>query len=204
MTIDPSGNVGIGTESPLSQLDVSNTGNGAELIRLSTERPWVFRQTGTGSFSQLDLHSTVSSKIFKITSPNDNRAAYFHVTNISEENSVVLVPDGGSVGVGTTTTGPHKLAVEGSIGAREVKVESTTWSDFVFREDYELMPINEVENYIRENKHLPNIPTESQVKDEGINLGEMDAKLLQKIEELTLYVIELKQEIDQLKAENHD
>ena len=123
------------------------------------------------------------------------------------ENDVHLTRDlfvDETVGIGTTTTGPHKLAVEGSIGAREVKVESTTWSDFVFREDYELMSINEVENYIRENKHLPNIPTESQVKDEGINLGEMDAKLLQKIEELTLYVIELKQEIDQLKAENHD
>ena len=143
--------------------------------------------------------------------PSGGGTIYFESGDIQGmtqiENDVHLTRDlfvDETVGIGTTTTGPHKLAVEGSIGAREVKVESTTWSDFVFREDYELMSINEVENYIRENKHLPNIPTESQVKDEGINLGEMDAKLLQKIEELTLYVIELKQEIDQLKAENHD
>ncbi len=96
----------------------------------------------------------------------------------------------GKVGIGTTDfSGNHKLRVEGSIGAREVKVEASGWSDFVFGEDFDLRTLKEVENYIRENNHLPEVPSEAEVTKNGINLGEMDAKLLQKIEELTLYLI---------------
>jgi len=94
----------------------------------------------------------------------------------------------GNVGIGTTTP-DHKLDVNGTIRSKEIKVE-TGWSDFVFEEDYNLKSLEELETYISQNKHLPDIPTEAQVKEKGINLGEMNAKLLQKIEELTLYVIE--------------
>lgn len=96
----------------------------------------------------------------------------------------------GSFGIGTTSTGIHKLAVEGSIGAREVKVQATGWSDFVFKGDYRLPTLVEVEKHINEKGHLENIPSEEEVLKNGINLGEMNAKLLQKIEELTLYIIE--------------
>jgi len=96
----------------------------------------------------------------------------------------------GIVGIGTTTTGTHKLAVDGTIGAREITVELGTWSDFVFEPDYDLRPLAEVEEYINKNHHLPEIPSAAEVEENGINLGEMNAKLLQKIEELTLYLIE--------------
>ncbi len=96
----------------------------------------------------------------------------------------------GAVGIGTVSTGSHRLAVEGSIGAREIKVEASSWSDFVFENDYELRTLEEVENFIIENKHLPEIPSEAEVTENGVSLGEMNAKLLQKIEELTLYLIE--------------
>ena len=100
----------------------------------------------------------------------------------------------GSVGIGTTATGSHKLAVEGSIGAREIKVEASGWSDFVFENNYELRTLEEVEEHIAEKGHLPEIPSEAEVTENGINLGEMNAKLLQKIEELTLYLIEQNKE----------
>lgn len=100
----------------------------------------------------------------------------------------------GSVGIGTTATGSHKLTVEGSIGAREIKVKASGWSDFVFENNYELRTLEEVEEHIAEKGHLPEIPSEAEVTENGINLGEMNAKLLQKIEELTLYLIEQNKE----------
>lgn len=109
------------------------------------------------------------------------------------------VTESGNVGIGTTTTGSHKLAVEGSIGAREIKVEASGWSDFVFENSYELRTLEETEKFIAANNHLPEIPSEEEVTENGINLGEMDAKLLQKIEELTLYMIDLNK---QVKSQN--
>ncbi len=108
----------------------------------------------------------------------------------------------GSLGIGTTTTGPHKLAVEGSIGAREIKVQASGWSDFVFEDHYYLPTLKEVEQHIQEKGHLQDIPSAKEVKENGIYLGEMDSKLLQKIEELTLYTIEQEKRIKNLEESN--
>jgi len=108
----------------------------------------------------------------------------------------------GNVGIGTTETGNHKLAVEGSIGAREIKVEATGWSDFVFYDNYKLPTLNEVENHIKEKGHLKDIPSAKEVAENGIYLGEMDSKLLQKIEELTLYTIAQEKKIKELETLN--
>lgn len=89
--------------------------------------------------------------------------------------------------------------INGKLFATEIEVSTTFWSDFVFKPDYKLMPLNELEGFIKENNHLPNIPTEAEVKANGINVAEMNAKLLQKVEELTLYVIELKKENSQIR-----
>ncbi len=119
-----------------------------------------------------------------------------------DDETVYSVLQSKSIGIGTESTGSHKLAVNGSIGARAIKVEATGWSDFVFEDSYVLPTLNEVESYIQINKHLPAVPSEQMVINEGIDLGEMDAILLQKIEELTLYTIEQQKEIQQLKNEN--
>ena len=103
-----------------------------------------------------------------------------------------------NVGIGTANPGTFKLAVNGNIRAKEIKVE-TGWSDFVFEEDYDLPTLEEVEKFIKVNKHLPGIPSAKEVKENGVELGKMDSKLLLKIEELTLYMIELKKENNALK-----
>jgi hypothetical protein len=97
----------------------------------------------------------------------------------------------GGVGLGTKLLSGHKLAVEGSIGARKIKVTQEAWADFVFEEDYQLPSLQELERYVKKNKHLPDVPSEKEVQQEGIDLGEMNKILLQKMEELTLYMIKL-------------
>lgn len=88
----------------------------------------------------------------------------------------------------------NKLDIMGIIRAKEVKIEATGWSDFVFDKDYKLPTLKEVEDHINKKGTLPDIPSEQEVLKNGIDVGEMQTKLLQKIEELTLYVIELKKE----------
>ncbi len=88
----------------------------------------------------------------------------------------------------------------GQVRAKEIRVTLTNWSDFVFDEDYRLPSLTELERYVKENRHLPDIPTESEVRQGGVDLGEMNALLLKKVEELTLYIIDLQKQIDELKT----
>jgi hypothetical protein len=94
------------------------------------------------------------------------------------------------------------LDVYGVMQAKEVKISDTGWADFVFNDNYRLKPLSEVNTFIKENKHLPEIPSATEVKEsEGVNVGEMQIKLLQKIEELTLYLIQQENTIQELKSE---
>jgi len=91
--------------------------------------------------------------------------------------------------------------VKGTIHATEVKVDLNGLSDFVFDDKYKLMPLNQVEQYVRKNSRLPEMPSAAQVSKSGLNMGDMQNKLLQKVEELTLYVIEQQKQIEQLKQD---
>lgn len=92
------------------------------------------------------------------------------------------------------------MTLAGKIVAKEIEVKLDVWPDFVFSDDYNLMSIHEVESFIRENRHLPNVPSEAEVLENGANLGQMTSILLQKVEELTLYMIELNNQNEELKA----
>jgi hypothetical protein len=94
-----------------------------------------------------------------------------------------------NVDIGTINPS-EKLSVNGNIRAREIKVEASNWPDFVFEDTYTSMPLSDVETFIKKNKHLPDIPSANEVNEKGVRLGEFNAKLLTKIEELTLYLIE--------------
>jgi len=105
----------------------------------------------------------------------------------------------GPLSIGTTTIGGFKLAVNGKIRATEIIVE-TGWADFVFEKGYDLPSLVEVEAHIKEKGHLKDIPSAKEVAENGIMLGEMNSKLLQKIEELTLYTIEQEKKIERMEA----
>ncbi|WP_459212129.1 hypothetical protein [Aquimarina rhabdastrellae] len=120
-----------------------------------------------------------------------------------EHNSSKIYYNSGNVGIGTNNPGSWKLAVNGEIRAKEIKVE-TGWSDFVFYDDYQLPTLEEVERYIEEKGHLKDIPSAKDVEENGIFLGKMDARLLQKIEELTLYTIQQEKKIEKLEEKNKE
>jgi hypothetical protein len=112
----------------------------------------------------------------------------------------LLQPSGGNVGIGTASP-QHLLHVAGTIGAEEVIV-SATGADYVFQPGYHLQPLSEVSDFIQENHHLPDIPSESEVKERGLSLGDMQTKLLAKIEELTLHMIEEDKRLHQAEERN--
>ncbi len=96
------------------------------------------------------------------------------------------------MGIGTANP-TYPLTVNGAVRAKEVLVD-TGWSDYVFEPAYRLTPLSQVASYIRENRHLPEIPSEAEVREKGIGVGEMQSKLLAKIEELTLHAIRLEEQ----------
>jgi len=148
-----------------------------------------------GTFSNASAMPT-GIAFFTSSTGNDAGAA-----NLSYGTERMRIGSNGSVGIGTTNIADngYKLFVELGIRTRKVKVDQASWSDFVFEKDYDLPTLTEVEQFIQKNKHLPGVPSANEVEKNGLDVGETQALLLQKIEELTLYVIQLKKEIEELK-----
>jgi len=107
----------------------------------------------------------------------------------------------GNVGIGVTSPS-SKLTVNGIVKCKEVQVTLTGWPDYVFDKNYTLGSLNDIEQYINTHKHLPGVPSAGDIHDNGVKLGEMDAILMQKIEELTLHLIVLNKKVEALEKEN--
>jgi Leucine-rich repeat (LRR) protein len=177
---------------------------------------------GTTSSEQAPQHAYTSTGTFTITLNVSSTCGTCPVTELIQQHNVTIAGsslcasifcDGaGGVGIGTQKTEGFRLSVNGKIRASDIiKVyPQTQWSDFVFDKGYKLRPLTEVESFIKTNGHLPEIPSAKEVAKEGIDLGAMDAKLLQKVEELTLYIIkmnegmsDLNRKIEKLEKENN-
>jgi hypothetical protein len=220
MAIDSIGNVGIGTTFPTAKLDVNGTIKATALSLTGSH-------TTGGNY--LDILNANPNEMKAVLARLEGRGFYLGVMAYNTEpvncksfsiehkyydyiNSAINFYRGGDHQGGYMTFDVHDgrtvgklshvgLDIYGTIQTKEVIVSNISWADFVFSEGYQLPTLNEVKLHIDKNKHLPGIPTEKEVKENGVNIGEMQSKLLQKIEELTLYLIQQDNTIRELKAE---
>ncbi|SUJ02438.1 Uncharacterised protein [Sphingobacterium spiritivorum] len=146
--------------------------------------------------------TAIGGKVFDIKSREEdyvmrNGNTFSESLNVLSDQSSYFK---GNLGLGKRNP-TEKLEVNGNIRAKEIKVETANWPDYVFEEDYRLTPLTEIEIFIKANKHLPDIPSAQKIAEEGLSVGEMNKLMMKKIEELTLYMIELSAANKQLKEE---
>ena len=223
ISIKPDGKIGIGTTSPTDKLELSDFLGG--VLRLSNSSTQLSAGSIAGKINFYKDDASYGAGVVSYIQSRSIDAGGSYALDFATGDagsggnpiiSRMTINYNGNVGIGTKTP-QYKLAVKGTVGCGEVIVEDiSTWSDFVFSSTYALISLEDLEQYIKTNKHLPDVPSEKEVKENGLSLGQSDAVLLQKIEELTLYLIEqnkvvkseklkvesLQSEIRGLKAEN--
>ena len=130
-----------------------------------------------------------------------------YISKFTGSNSIgnsLIYDNGTNVGIGTTDTHGYKFAVNGDIHTKKVVVDLINWPDYVFKPTYNLKPLSEVKSYIDLNHHLPEMPSEKEIAEKGVDLGEMNKLLTKKIEELTLYLIDKDKENKQQQEQIND
>lgn len=180
---DRNGNFGIGTASPDRKLSI-----------LSAQSSYLNLKTNNGH--ELLIGADTNGGIISTMSNHDLSI------RAGSNSTKMTVKANGNIGIGTTNP-DMKLTVKGNIHAKEIKIDlNIPAPDYVFKSDYNLRSIEEVETFIKENSHLPEIPSAKEFEQNGVMQAEMDMNLLKKVEELTLYTIQQQKEIEELKSQN--
>lgn len=194
-----SAGLGISIADPLTKLHIAN---GQDAGFGSTSNGYIMNGAVTGANLIIDNNELLAR--------NNNRKADLYLQNDSG-NVILCANEQGGVGIGVNAGSSipdgYLLAVDGKVISEEVKVQlSGNWPDYVFDKKYNLLSLDDLKKFIAVNKHLPNIPAAAEVEKNGIELGDMQKKMMEKIEELTLYIIQLEekqrqqqQEINELK-----
>lgn len=221
-TIRDDGNVGVGTATPGATLHIvpASAGDGGikynNLFNGYSSLVWASNNVGFGLVTGGGLCAVAnagSGFTIGTSASNSNAGAMLNVKGSGTSSStysmkvqnssaadLFTVRDDGRVGIGTINP-QALLAVNGDIYSKKVKVTQTGWPDYVFNQEYRLRPLSEVEEYIKLHKHLPEVPSALQVEKEGVDIGDNQAALLKKIEELTLYIITLNKDMLSLKKQ---
>jgi hypothetical protein len=198
LTLLPSGFVGIGTTNPSTALDIIAASNNAYgLLKLRSSN-----SNNAGITFWTGGDDTMRNWQISNNYVTSGGLSFMRSTsNTGNPTTPVMEFDvSGNVGIGTQNP-TQKLSVAGTIRAYAVVVD-TGWSDYVFDDNYRLAPLSEVESHIKAEKHLPGIPSAAEVAEHGVSLGDMQSKLLAKVEELTLHLIAQEKEIAALKNQN--
>lgn len=172
--------------------NITLTGGGNIIPSLGTKNSKLYIANGNGSSSLYGMQ-------FGVLGTGEGYVQQGRTDGTATAYNLLLNPNGGNVGIGIASP-QEKLAVNGKIRAREVKVEPTTnWPDYVFEEGYKPLSLTEISDFIKQHRHLPEVPSAKEVEQNGLELGEMNKILLKKVEELTLHLIEKE---NQLKETN--
>ena len=217
------GNIGIGTTNPVASLEIWD--QNAQLILQSTGKPFggytqylpsINLKTNTKNIFIGTEFYGFTDEIFRIRDLGNSKGG--GITFLKDKvylgardgryydnipSDVVLGKTWAeNLAIGGKFASDSKLSVAGKAIFEEAEVKlSSLWPDYVFASNYQLAPLDSVETFIQKNSHLPNVPSAQEVSEKGINLGNMDAVLLQKIEELTLYNIQMHKQMEAMKAE---
>ena len=181
-SFESNGNLGIGTTTPAEKLSLYTAGSTKVVTQYGN---------GTGSGFTVGMNTDGNGMIWHTAT---NKTITFGTNNTER----MRINANGNIGIGTVSP-DYKLDVVGNVRAHSVQISTTKTADFVFEDDYPLMPLPEVERFITSNKHLPEVAPAREMLENGIDMAEMQIKLLQKVEELTLYVIRQQKEIEELK-----
>lgn len=178
LSINKNGNVGIGTIDAQSKLHVVGMNHGGQV--------------------QFQFSSTTKRMGIRAYKDTGGEYMLFYTDVPASQFPLIINANTGRVGIGTMNPS-HALSVNGGIKAREVVVSNSGWADYVFDKDYKLIPLSEVEKFVEANNHLPNIPSAQDIETQGISVGDMQRLQMEKIEELTLHLIEKDKQIQSLE-----
>ncbi|HTI07057.1 MAG TPA: hypothetical protein VL832_00840 [Puia sp.] len=192
MAITDAGNVGIGTVVPQSMLHIVQNNNLVSLVLESSSAGW-----GSGMYFK---NTAASGKTYGVYASSYGS---LNITDASSGVDRIFIAANGNVGINThgVSDSHYQLCVEGGIRSRKVVVDQTVWADYVFRKDYRLPSLESVDRFIKAHHHLADMPSADSVQRNGIDIGNNQAMLLKKVEELTLYIIEQNKKIEALSAQ---
>jgi hypothetical protein len=179
LSIRYDGAIGINTDNPVEQLTVFTNGSGAGISH----------RNANGIV--LSTHLGATSASYGTRGPHNFRLVTSDVSRLS-------ITYDGKVGVGIDFP-LNTFEVNGTMRAKELIIETVNWPDYVFGDQYKLMPLADVESYINTHKHLPNIVSAAEMEANGVYVGDTQKKMMEKIEELTLYIIDLEKRIAALE-----
>ncbi len=200
-------------DAPAVGIGVSNPYNSLIVAGISDQSPAILRIGNSGAFDQVNSGALIFDEdISAALAPDNfcgialryngltNRLDYLGdcADNTSLDNAQLIMSMSreGNIGFGTIPDSIYRIQVAGHMRAEEIVVE-TGWADFVFDDQYELKSLAEVESFIHANGHLPDIPDGASIESNGLSLGDMSVRFMQKIEELTLYTIDQEKRLDQ-------
>jgi len=189
------GYIGIGTSTPGALLETNGNSytTSTETLRLSTaaDRYWSFTSGKDTDTQSGNYGLTIGQPIY------NGCAGCVGNLRIKPGKNTIFVQ--GNVGIGVAAPS-SKLEVNGTIKAKQIIVTASGWADYVFSQDYKLKSLSEVEQFIKYNQHLPNVPSEEEIEKNGLTVGDMQKMQMEKIEELTLYLIQQDKKINDLEA----